>query len=156
MTLPEVVVMLSITPINEVRLVALFVLLAAALVTGSVAGLVSGWRHGSLGRLAGLALGLAVGVAAVVVVALMVEEPSRPQLALIEPADAGSPMTEEPDAMVWYTSPANGPLTGEVTLVWALLYPIQVGAVVLCTWFAATRLWSVARLAARLFPRSER
>ena len=153
---PEVVVMLSLEPINGARLVSLVALLAAALLTGPAVGLFSGWRYGSLGRLAGLALGLAVGVAAVVVVALMVEEPSRPQLVLIEPADAGSPLTGEPGGEVRYTFPSNGPLTGEVTLVWALLYPIRVGAVVLCTWFVTTRLWSAARKGARLIVRSER
>ncbi len=93
MTLPELVVMLSLAPVNEVRLVALGVLLAAALITGPVSGLVSGWSHGRLSRLAGSALGLAVSVEAVVVVALMVEEPSRPQLVLIGPAGAGTPVT---------------------------------------------------------------
>lgn len=148
--------MISLTPINEVRLVALVVLLAAALLTGPAAGLVSSWRYGRLSRLAGLALGMAVGAAAVVVVALMVEEPSRPQLVLLEPRGSGSPMTGDPDGKVRYTFPSNGPLTGEVTLVWALLYPIRVGVVVLCTWFATTRLWSVARLGARLIARSDR
>ena len=69
----------------------LVLLLAAALVTGPATGLASDWRHGHLGRLAGLVLGLAVGVAAVVVVALMVEEPSRPRLVLIEPGGFGKP-----------------------------------------------------------------
>ena len=53
-------VMLWIEPINEIKLVALVVLLAAALLTGPVAGLALGWRHGRLGRLAGSALASAL------------------------------------------------------------------------------------------------
>ena len=61
-------VMLSIAPINEIKLVAVVVLLAAALLTGPVTGLALGWRHGRLGKLAGLALGLSVGVLGIMVV----------------------------------------------------------------------------------------
>ena len=79
-------VMLWIEPINEIKLVALVVLLAAALLTGPVAGLALGWRHGRLGRLAGSALGLGVGVLSVMVVAVMMYEADQAEMVLIGPA----------------------------------------------------------------------
>ena len=108
----------SLAPINEVKLVALLVLLAAPLVTGTVTGAALGWRRGRLGRLAGSALGLSVGVLAVVVVVAMMEEPDQPEMVLIGPADAGALAPGDPGVEVKYTIPVNGPLYGEVTLIW--------------------------------------
>ena len=146
-------VMLSQAPVNEIKLVALFVLLAAALLTGPVTGLVLGWRHGRLGRLAGSALGLGVGVLSVVVVAVMIFEPTNPEMVLIGPADAGALAPGDPGVQVRYTIPGDGPLHGRVTLVWMLLYPVRVGAAILCTWFATTLLWSLVRMGARFVVR---
>ena len=147
-------VMLSQAPVNEIKLVALIVLLAAALLTGPVTGLVLGWRHGRLGRLVGSALGLGVGVLSVVVVAVMIFEPTNPEMVLIGPADAGALAPGDPGVQVRYTIPVAGPLHGRVTLVWMLLYPVRVGAATLCTWFATTLLWSLARMGARFVVRS--
>ena len=147
-------VMLSLAPVNEIKLVALFVFLAAALLTGPVTGLVLGWRHGRLGRLAGSALGLAVGLAAVVVIAVMVEEPRRTELILVGPADAQTLEPGNPGVEVRYTIPTDGPLHGKVTLVWVLLYPIRVGAAMVCAWFVTTRLWSLGQLVSRFVVRS--
>ena len=146
-------VMLSQAPVNEIKLVALFVLLAAALLTGPVTGLVLGWRHGRLGRLAGSALGLGVGVLSVVVVVVMIFEPTNPRMVLIGPADAGALAPGDPGVQVRYTIPGDGPLHGRVTLVWMLLYPVRVGAAILCTWFATSLLWSLVRMGARFVVR---
>ena len=147
-------VMLSIEPINEVKLVALIVLLAAAFFTGPVTGLVVGWRRGGLGRVGGSALGLAVGVVAVVIIAVMVEEPNRTEMILTGPADAGTLAPGDPGVEVRYTFPVDGPLHGKVTLVWALLYPARVLAAVLCAWFVTTGLWSLGQMASRFVIRS--
>ena len=146
-------VMLSQAPVNEIKLVALFLLLAAALLTGPVTGLVLGWRHGRLGRLAGSALGLGVGVLSVVVVVVMIFEPTNPRMVLIGPADAGALAPGDPGVQVRYTIPGDGPLHGRVTLVWMLLYPVRVGAAILCTWFATSLLWSLVRMGARFVVR---
>ena len=146
-------VMFSLAPVNEIKLVALFVLLAAALLTGPVTGLVLGWQHDRLGRLAGPALGLGVGVLSVVVVAVMIFEPTNPEMVLIGPADAGALAPGDPGVEVRYTIPVDGPLHGKVTLVWMLLYPVRVGAATPCTWFATTLLWSLARMGARFVVR---
>ena len=146
--------MLSMAPINELKLVALLVLLAAPLLTGTVTGAALGWRRGRLGRLAGSALGLSVGVLAVVVVVAMMEEPDQPEMVLIGPADAGALAPGDPGVEVKYTILVNGPLYGEVTLIWALLYPIRVGAVIVCTRFATVSLWSLIRMGARFVIRS--
>ena len=150
-------VMLSLAPVNEIKLVALFVLLAAALLTGPVTGLVLGWRHGRIGRLAGLALGLGVGVLSVVVIAVMIDEPSKTEMIWIGPAEfayPGAPVPEAPGGEVRYMIPAEGPLHGRVTLTAALLYPIRVGAAMVCAWFVTTRLWSLGRMGARFVVRS--
>ena len=147
-------VMLSLEPINEVKLVALLFLLAAALLTGLVTGAVLGWRHGGLGKLAGLALGLGVGVLAVVVVVAMLEEPDQPAMVLMGPVDTGTLTPGDPGVEVRYSIPANGPLNGEVTLIGALLYPIRVGAVIVCTRFATVSLWSLIRMGARFVRQS--
>ena len=150
-------VMLSLAPVNEIKLVALFVLLAAALLTGPVTGLVLGWRHGLIGKLAGLALGLGVGVLSVVVIVVMIDEPSKTEMIWIGPAefaDAGDLAQGDPGVEVRYTIPVDGPVHGKVTLVWMLLYPVRVGAAILCTWFTTTLLWSLARMGARFVVRS--
>ena len=147
-------VMLSLAPVNEIKLVALVVLLAAALLTGPVTGLVLGWRHGRLGRLAGSALGLAVGVAAVIVIAVMVEEPSRTEMVLRGPGDAVTLSPGDPGVEVRYSFPIDGPLHGRVTLVWVLLSPIRVGAAMVCAWFVTTRLWSLGQVVSRFVVRS--
>ena len=147
-------VMLSQAPVNEFKLVALLVLLAAALLTGPVTGLVLGWRHGRLGRLVGSALGLGVGVLSVVVVAVMLFEPTNPEMVLLGPADAGAFAPGDPGVQVTYAIPGDGPLHGTVTLVWMLLYPVRVGAAILCTWFSTSVLWSLARMGARFIVRS--
>ena len=159
-------VMLWIEPINEIKLVALVVLLAAALLTGPVAGLALGWRHGRLGRLAGSALGLGVGVLSVIVVAVMMYEADQAEMVLIGPAafaEAGDLAPVAIGGEVRYALPVSGtevtgahhgPLYGRMTLTWALLYPIRVGAAILCTWFATTLLWSLGRMGARFVVRS--
>ena len=147
-------VMLSQAPVNEIKLVALFLLLAAALLTGPVTGLVLSWRHGRLGRLVGSTLGLGVGVLSVVVVAVMIFEPTNPEMVLIGPAGAGAFAPGDPGVQVTYTIPGDGPLHGRVTLVWMLLYPVRVGAAILCTWFATSLLWSLVRMGARFVVRS--
>ena len=159
-------VMLWIEPINEIKLVALVVLLAAALLTGPVAGLALGWRHGRLGRLAGSALGLGVGVLSVMVVAVMMYEADQAEMVLIRPAafaEAGDLAPVAIGGEVRYALPVSGtevtgahhgPLYGRMTLTWALLYPIRVGAAILCTWFATTLLWSLGRMGARFVVRS--
>jgi hypothetical protein len=159
-------VMLWIEPINEIKLVALVVLLAAALLTGPVAGLALGWRHGRLGRLAGSALGLGVGVLSVMVVAVMMYEADQAEMVLIGPAafaEAGDLAPVAIGGEVRYALPVSGtevtgahhgPLYGRMTLTWALLYPIRVGAAILCTWFATTLLWSLGRMGARFVVRS--
>ena len=159
-------VMLWIEPINEIKLVALVVLLAAALLTGPVAGLALGWRHGRLGRLAGSALGLGVGVLSVMVVAVMMYEADQAEMVLIGPAafaEAGDLAPVAIGGEVRYallvsgtevTGAHHGPLYGRMTLTWALLYPIRVGAAILCTWFATTLLWSLGRMGARFVVRS--
>ena len=150
-------VMLWIEPINEIKLVALVVLLAAALLTGPVAGLALGWRHGRLGRLAGSALGLGVGVLSVMVVAVMMYEADQAEMVLIGPAafaEAGDLAPVAIGGEVRYALPVYGPLYGRMTLTWALLYPIRVGAAILCTWFATTLLWSLGRMGARFVVRS--
>ena len=159
-------VMLWIEPINEIKLVALVVLLAAALLTGPVAGLALGWRHGWLGRLAGSALGLGVGVLSVMVVAVMMYEADQAEMVLIGPAafaEAGDLAPVAIGGEVRYALPVSGtevtgahhgPLYGRMTLTWALLYPIRVGAAILCTWFATTLLWSLGRMGARFVVRS--
>ena len=155
--LMEYLVELGQIPVNEVKLVAFVVLLAAALLTGPVTGLVLGWRHGRLGKLAGSALGLSVGVLAVVVVAVMMHEPDEAKIVLIGPAEfanAGDLAPVDTGGEARYLIPVDGPLHGRVTLVWMLLYPIRVGAAILCTWFTTTLLWSLARMGARLVVRS--
>ena len=159
-------VMLWIEPINEIKLVALVVLLAAALLTGPVAGLALGWRHGRLGRLAGSALGLGVGVLSVMVVAVMMYEADQAEMVLIGPAafaEAGDLAPVAIGGEIRYALPVSGtevtgahhgPLYGRMTLTWALLYPIRVGAAILCTWFATTLLWSLGRMGARFVVRS--
>ena len=159
-------VMLWIEPINEIKLVALVVLLAAALLTGPVAGLALGWRHGRLGRLAGSALGLGVGVLSVMVVAVMMYAADQAEMVLIGPAafaEAGDLAPVAIGGEVRYALPVSGtevtgahhgPLYGRMTLTWALLYPIRVGAAILCTWFATTLLWSLGRMGARFVVRS--
>ena len=159
-------VMLWIEPINEIKLVALVVLLAAALLTGPVAGLALGWRHGRLGRLAGSALGLGVGVLSVMVVAVMMYEADQAEMVLIGPAafaEAGDLAPVAIGGEVRYALPVSGtevtgahhgPLYGRMTLTWALLYPIRVGAAILCTWFVTTLLWSLGRMGARFVVRS--
>ena len=150
-------VMLWIEPINEIKLVALVVLLAAALLTGPVAGLALGWRHGRLGRLAGSALGLGVGVLSVMIVAVMMYEADQAEMVLIGPAafaEAGDLAPVTIGGEVRYALPVYGPLYGRMTLTWALLYPIRVGAAILCTWFATTLLWSLGRMGARFVVRS--
>ena len=159
-------VMLWIEAINEIKLVALVVLLAAALLTGPVAGLALGWRHGRLGRLAGSALGLGVGVLSVMVVAVMMYEADQAEMVLIGPAafaEAGDLAPVAIGGEVRYALPVSGtevtgahhgPLYGRMTLTWALLYPIRVGAAILCTWFATTLLWSLGRMGARFVVRS--
>ena len=159
-------VMLWIEPINEIKLVALVGLLAAALLTGPVAGLALGWRHGRLGRLAGSALGLGVGVLSVMVVAVMMYEADQAEMVLIGPAafaEAGDLAPVAIGGEVRYALPVSGtevtgahhgPLYGRMTLTWALLYPIRVGAAILCTWFATTLLWSLGRMGARFVVRS--
>lgn len=159
-------VMLWIEPINEIKLVALVVLLAAALLTGPVAGLALGWRHSRLGRLAGSALGLGVGVLSVMVVAVMMYEADQAEMVLIGPAafaEAGDLAPVAIGGEVRYALPVSGtevtgahhgPLYGRMTLTWALLYPIRVGAAILCTWFATTLLWSLGRMGARFVVRS--
>ena len=159
-------VMLWIEPINEIKLVALVVLLAAALLTGPVAGLALGWRHGRLGRLAGSALGLGVGVLSVMVVAVMMYEADQAEMVLIGPAafaEAGDLAPVAIGGEVRYALPVSGtevtgahhgPLYGRMTLTWALLSPIRVGAAILCTWFATTLLWSLGRMGARFVVRS--
>ena len=159
-------VMLWIEPINEIKLVALVVLLAAALLTGPVVGLALGWRHGRLGRLAGSALGLGVGVLSVMVVAVMMYEADQAEMVLIGPAafaEAGDLAPVAIGGEVRYALPVSGtevtgahhgPLYGRMTLTWALLYPIRVGAAILCTWFATTLLWSLGRMGARFVVRS--
>ena len=159
-------VMLWIEPINEIKLVALVVLLAAALLTGPVAGLALGWRHGRLSRLAGSALGLGVGVLSVMVVAVMMYEADQAEMVLIGPAafaEAGDLAPVAIGGEVRYALPVSGtevtgahhgPLYGRMTLTWALLYPIRVGAAILCTWFATTLLWSLGRMGARFVVRS--
>ena len=159
-------VMPWIEPINEIKLVALVVLLAAALLTGPVVGLALGWRHGRLGRLAGSALGLGVGVLSVMVVAVMMYEADQAEMVLIGPAafaEAGDLAPVAIGGEVRYallvsgtevTGAHHGPLSGRMTLTWALLYPIRVGAAILCTWFATTLLWSLGRMGARFVVRS--
>ena len=73
---------------------------------------------------------------------------------LIGPADAGALAPGDPGVEVKYTITVNGPLYGEVTLIWALLYPIRVGAVIVCTRFATVSLWSLIRMGARFVIRS--
>ena len=143
----------SIAPVNEIKLAALLVLLAAPLLTGPVTGLVLGWRLGVPGRLAGLALGIAVGVGVVVVVAVMLGETNRTEMILRGPAGAGTPAPGDPDVEVRYTFPVDGPLHGRVTLVWVLLYPARILAAVLCAWFVTTRLWALGRMASRFVAR---
>ena len=140
-------VILSIAPVNEIKLVALVVLLAAALITGPVTGLALGWRLGRLGKLTGSALGLAVGIVTVIVVAVMVEEPNRTEMILRGPGEAGTLAPGDPGVEVRYTFPVDGPVHGKVTLVWAMLYPVRVLAVVVCPWFVTARLWSLGRMA---------
>ena len=153
-------VMLWIEPINEIKLVALVVLLAAALLTGPVAGLALGWRHGRLGRLAGSALGLGVGVLSVMVVAVMMYEADQAEMVLIGPAADQAemvligPAADQAEMVLIGPAAHHGPLYGRMTLTWALLYPIRVGAAILCTWFATTLLWSLGRMGARFVVRS--
>ena len=142
-------VMLSIAPINEIKLVAVVVLLAAPLLTGPVTGLALGWRHGRLGKLAGLALGLSVGVLGLMVVVA--------EMVLTGPAEfayPGAPAPEASGGEVRYMIPAEGPLHGRVTLTSALLYPVRVGAAMVCAWFVTTRLWTLGRMVARFVVRS--
>ena len=167
-------VMLSIAPINEIKLVAVVVLLAAALLTGPVTGLALGWRHGRLGKLAGLALGLSVGVLGLmVVVAEMVLTGPEEFAYSVAPAPeasggevlikgahhggfglGGAPAPEASHGEVRYMIPAEGPLHGRVTLTSALLYPVRVGAAMVCAWFVTTRLWTLGRMVARFVVRS--
>ena len=128
-------VMLSIAPINEIKLVAVVVLLAAPLLTGPVTGLALGWRHGRLGKLAGLALGLSVGVLGLMVVVA--------EMVLTGPEEFAYSVAPAPEASggeIRYMIPAEGPLHGTVTLTSALLYPVRVGAAMVCAWFVTTRL----------------
>ena len=148
---------MSIAPINEIKLVALVYLLAAPLLTGPVTGLALGWRHGRLGRLAGLALGLSVGVLGLMVVVALMHKPDRAEMVLIGPAEfayPGAPVLEAPGGEVRYMIPAEGPLHGRVTLTSALLYPVRVGAAMVCAWFVTTSLWTLGRMGARFVVRS--
>ena len=145
-------VMLSIAPINEIKLMALLVLLAAPLLTG----LALGRSRGVPGRMAGLALGLTVGVVAVVVIVAMLGETNRTEMILTGPAGAGTLAPGDPGVEVRYTFPVDGSLHGKVTPVWTLLYPARVLAAVLCAWFVTTRLWALGRMASRFVARPQR
>ena len=125
------------------------------------------WVGGMVGgRLAGSALGLGVGVLSVMVVAVMMYEADQAEMVLIGPAafaEAGDLAPVAIGGEVRYTLPVSGtevtgahhgPLYGRMTLTWALLYPIRVGAAILCTWFATTLLWSLGRMGARFVVRS--
>ena len=106
---------------------------------------------------AGSALGLGVGVLSVMVVAVMMYEADQAEMVLIGPAafaEAGDLAPVAIGGEVRYALPVYGPLYGRMTLTWALLYPIRVGAAILCTWFATTLLWSLGRMGARFVVRS--
>ena len=66
----------------------------------------------------------------------------------------GAPAPEASHGEVRYMIPAEGPLHGRVTLTSALLYPVRVGAAMVCAWFVTTRLWTLGRMVARFVVRS--
>ena len=135
---------LSIYPINEVKLVAFLVLVAVALAVGLATGLTLGWRRGWLGKTTGGVLGFVVGVVAVVImVAVVAEYPVRTEYVLVGPIDTIPLLPEQYDPRLRAThfGKAAPDIYERITTTWLMLYPIRVGVIAVCTWFATSRLW---------------
>ena len=116
--------MMSVAPVNEIKLVMLAVLLAAPVVAGGTAG---------LARLGGLAVGLLVGLASALVVVFMLYS-NNPNC-----------YCDDPLRVTFGTDPNT---TGRVTLGWLALYPAKLAATVICAWMVAT--WTLAAARAGL------
>ena len=117
----------SICPVNEIKQLAFFSLFAIALLTGPATGLVVSWSLGWVQKLRGVAVGSAVGALAVVALANMVD------------TGGAVPVPGEPNTITFTCGPD---LSGNVTLGWAMLYAVQVAAIILTTKFATTHLLS--------------
>jgi hypothetical protein len=133
--------MLTICPVNEIKLLAFYSFFAIALLTGPATGLAVSWSRGWVKKLKGVAVGSAVGVLAVVALANMV--------------DTGGlvPAPGEPNR---YTFTCGLDLSGNVTLGWTMLYAVQVAAIILTTKFATTSLLSFSAMAMQFAMRLKR
>ena len=120
--------MMSVAPINEIKLVLLVVLLAAPILAGGTAGWAQ--QSGGLARLGGLAVGLLVGLASALVVVFMLYH-NNPNC-----------YCDDPLRITFGTDPNT---TGRVTLGWLALYPAKLAAAVITTWMVATWLLEAAR-----------
>ena len=125
---------LSLCPVNEIKLLAYFSFFAIALLTGPATGLVMGWSHGWLGRLTGLAIGSAVGVLAVVVLTNILD------------TSGTVPVPGEPNRVTFTCGPD---LSGNVTFGWTMLYAVEVAAIILSAKFATTSIWSLGSIVIR-------
>ena len=118
----------SSCPVNEIKLLASLSFFAVAFITGPATGVTLGWAHGWVVRLTGLAIGSAVGVLEVVVLTNMLD------------TGGAVPVPGEPNR---FTFTSGCDLSRNVTVVWTMLYVVQVAAIILTTKFATTSLWSL-------------
>ena len=118
----------SLCPVNEIKLLAYFSFFAVAFLTGPATGLALGWARGWVVRLTGLAIGSAAGVLAVVVLTIMLD------------TGGAVPVPDEPPR---FTLTCGWDMSGTVTMVWTMLYVVQVAAIILSTKFATASLWSL-------------
>ena len=118
----------SLCPVNEIKLLASLSFFAVAFITGPATGVTLGWAHGWIVRLTGLAIGSAIGVLAAVVLTNMLDTGGRVPV----PGEPGS-----------FALTCGWDMSGNVTVVWTMLYVVQVAAIVLTTKFATTSLWSL-------------
>ena len=133
--------MFTLCAVNEIKLLAFYSLFAIAVLTGPATGLAVCWARGRVQKLRGVAVGSAVGTVAVVVLANMF--------------DTGGvvPVPGEPNT---YTFTCGLDLSGNVTVVWAMLYAVQVAAIILTTKFATTSSLSFSAMAMRFAMRLKR
>ena len=122
------VMLFTLCQVNEIKLLASLSFFAVAFLTGPATGVTLGWAHGWVVRLTGLTIGSAVGVLAVVVLTNMLD------------TGGAVPVPGEPNR---FTFTCGWDMSGNVTVVWTLLYVVQVAAIVLTTRFATTSLWSL-------------
>ena len=133
--------MFTLCAVNEIKLLAFYSFFAIAFLTGPATGLVVSWSRGWVEKLRGVAVGSAVGALAVVALANMVD------------TGGAVPVPGEPNTI---TFTCGLDLSGNVTVGWAMLYAVQVAAIILTTKFATTSSLSFSAMAMQFTMRFRR